>query len=300
MNRSRRGYALPLVLLLALVASVVMAMVLDRQRTQTLSQKRQLDQYRDDHFAKGLQETIDAWMKSVAARPLAELLDDDGHALDMDLAGGVTLRLYAFDGQGSVLTEIAGLTGEARVTAAGLVDALSKLPPELRNAGSGFERGRLTELTRRFGPMAISVNSAPEAVLNAVVRYALGDSGAGDVVTSLLNARSEKVLAAPDLSDALAKIDADTAQRSTLSRILTTQPSLYRLEARLYRTRDGSSSDARPAAVYAGYTLIGSRTTQRDRTSNQTTRLTSIFDWHRVPDQRDLWQDPASGQGFSR
>ncbi len=292
MTSSRRGYALPLVLLLALVASVVMAMVLDRQRTQTLSQKRQLNHYRDDHFAKGLQETIDAWMKSVAARPLAELLAEDGHALDMDLAGGVTLRLYAFDGQGSILTEIMGLTGEARVNAAGLVNALSQLPPELRNASSGFERGRLTELTRRFGPLAISVNSAPEAVLNAAIRYASGDKSAGDKVMSLINARSEKVLAAPDLSDWLAKLDMETNQRSTLSRLLTTQPSLYRLEARLYRTSDNLDG-ARPAAIYAGYTLIGSRNSQRDRTSNQTTRLTSIFDWHRVPDPPDWRDDPV-------
>lgn len=291
MNHARRGYALPLVLLLALVASVVMAMVLDRQRTQTLSQKRQLDQYRDDHFAKGMQEAIDAWMKSVAARPFGELLEADGHALDMELAGGVTLRLYAFDGQGSVLTEIMGLTGEARVDAANLIDSLAQLPPELRVQVGGFDRGRLPELTRRFGPLQISVNAAPESVLHAAVRYALDGDNSADAVKAIVEARSAKVLAAADLSDALAKIKAEAPQRNVLSRILTTQPVLYRLEARLFRT--GASPDARPAAVYAGYTLISGRSAQRERTSSQTTRLTSIFDWHRLPDPRDTayWSD---------
>jgi hypothetical protein len=291
MTASRRGYALPLVLLLALVASVVMAMVLDRQRTQTLSQKRQLDHYRDDHFAKGMQEAIDAWMKSVAARPLAELLDTDGHALDMELAGGVTLRLYAFDGQGGILSEIMGLTGEARTDAANLIDALAQLPPELRVQVGGFERGRLPEMTRRFGPLQISVNSAPEPVLHAVMRYALDGSSSADAVKQIVEARSGKVLAAADLSDAIAKIKADIPQRSIINRLLTAQPVLYRLEARLFRT--GASADARPAAVYAGYTLISGRSTQRDRTSSQTTRLTSIFDWHRQPDPREAADWPG-------
>lgn len=282
MKHARRGYALPLVLLLALVASVVMAMVLDRQRTQTLSQKRQMDHYRDDHFAKGMQEAIDAWMKSVAARPFNELLGPDGHALDMDLAGGVTLRLYAFDGQGSILTEIMGLTGEARVDAANLISELSQLPPELRATLTGFQRGRLTEMTRRYGPLQISVNSAPEPVLHAAVRYAFGGSKSADAVNAIVEARSEKVLTAPDLSDVIAKLKGEINERSVMTRLLTTQPVLYRLEARLYRS--GASADAAPAAIYAGYTMISGRSSQRDRTGSQTTRLTSIFDWHRVPE----------------
>lgn len=282
MKHARRGYALPLVLLLALVASVVMAMVLDRQRTQTLSQKRQMDHYRDDHFAKGMQEAIDAWMKSVAARPFNELLGPDGHALDMDLAGGVTLRLYAFDGQGSILTEIMGLTGEARVDAANLISELSQLPPELRATLTGFQRGRLTEMTRRYGPLQISVNSAPEPVLHAAVRYAFGGSKSADAVNAIVEARSEKVLTAADLSDVIAKLKGEINERSVMSRLLTTQPVLYRLEARLYRS--GASADAAPAAIYAGYTMISGRSSQRDRTGSQTTRLTSIFDWHRVPE----------------
>jgi hypothetical protein len=281
-KHARRGYALPLVLLLALVASVVMAMVLDRQRTQTLSQKRQMDHYRDDHFAKGMQEAIDAWMKSVAARPFNELLGPDGHALDMDLAGGVTLRLYAFDGQGSILTEIMGLTGEARVDAANLISELSQLPPELRATLTGFQRGRLTEMTRRYGPLQISVNSAPEPVLHAAVRYAFGGSKSADAVNAIVEARSEKVLTAPDLSDVIAKLKGEINERSVMTRLLTTQPVLYRLEARLYRS--GASADAAPAAIYAGYTMISGRSSQRDRTGSQTTRLTSIFDWHRVPE----------------
>lgn len=286
MTPYRRGYALPLVLLLALVASVVMAMVLDRQRTQTLSQKRQLDHYRDDHFAKGMQEAIDAWMKSVAARPFNELLEADGHALDMDLAGGVTLRLYAFDGQGSILTEILALTGEARVDAANLISELSQLPPELRATLSGFQRGRLTELTRRYGPLQISINSAPEPVLHAAVRYAFGDSNSTDTVKALVEARSAKILAAADLSDVIAKLKGEANQRTVLTRLLTTQPVLYRLEARLFRT--GASADAPPAAIYAGYTMISGRSSSRDRTSSQTTRLTSIFDWHRVPERQPI------------
>lgn len=290
MTPFRRGYALPLVLLLALVASVVMAMVLDRQRTQTLSQKRQLDHYRDDHFAKGMQEAVDAWMKSVAARPIVELIEPDGRALDMDLAGGVTLRLYVFDGQGSILTEILGLSGEARVDAANLISELSQLPPDLRAALPDFQRGRLTELTRRFGPLQISVNTAPEPVLHAAVRYAFGGSNSADAVKAIVEARSEKVLAAADLSDVIAKLKGEINQRSVLTRVLTTQPVLYRLEARLFRT--GASADARPAAIYAGYTMISGRSTQRDRTGSQTTRLTSIFDWHRVPDPRESVEFP--------
>ncbi len=286
----RRGFALPLVVLLALVSSLVVVVMLDRSNTQARMVKRQLDNYRDDHFAKGMQEAIDSWMKSVATKPMADLLEEDGHAMDLELADGVLLKLYVFDAQGSVLTEFGMLQGDSITDAQGVAMAYSGISvDELKKASKSIAEneekirtaGRYTPvtLTRRYGSPAVSVNSSPDPVLAAVANFA----GGGDLVAQLLEAvntaRAEKPLGATELADIIAKIQTEPEIRAILQRLLTAQPTFWQIEARLYRTDQLST----PAAVYSGYSLISGRgNTSRDRAGAGMTRLSVILDWKRV------------------
>lgn len=289
---SRRGFALPLVVLIALVSSLVVAVMLDRSNIQARTVKRQLDGYRDDHFAKGMQEAIDSWMKSVATKPMADLLEEDGHAMDLELADGVILKLYVFDAQGSVLTDFGMLQGDSITDAQGVAMAYSGISvEELQKASKAIAEtekvhaaGRYTPvtLTRRYGSPAVSVNSAPDPVLAAVANFA----GGGDLVAELLEsvnaARSAAPLGATELADLIAKIQTEPEIRAVLQRLLTAQPTFWQIEARLYRTDQLSE----PAAVYSGYSLISGRgNASRDRTGGGMTRLSVILDWKRVAER---------------
>lgn len=290
---ARRGFALPLVVLLALVSSLVVVVMLDRSNVQARMVKRQLDNYRDDHFAKGMQEAIDSWMKSVATKPMADLLEEDGHAMDLELADGVLLKLYVFDAQGSVLTEFGMLQGDSITDAQGVAMAYSGISvDELKKASKTIAEneekirtaGRYTPvtLTRRYGSPAVSVSSSPDPVLAAVANFA----GGGDVVSQLLEAvhtaRAEKPIGATELADIIAKIQTEPEIRAILQRLLTAQPTFWQIEARLYRTDQLST----PAAVYSGYSLLSGRgNTSRDRAGAGMTRLSVILDWKRVAER---------------
>ncbi len=290
---SRRGFALPLVVLLALVSSLVVAVMLDRSTTQARTVKRQLDGYRDDHFAKGMQEAIDSWMKSVATKPMAELLEEDGHAMDLELADGVILKLYVFDAQGSVLIDFGTLQGDSITDAQGVAMAYSGISAqELQKASKAIAEtelkirtaGRYTPvtLTRRYGSPAISVNSAPDPVLAAVANFAGGGDLVAELIESVNAARSAAPMGATELADLIAKIQTEPEIRAILQRLLTAQPSFWQVEARLYRTNQLSE----PAAVYSGYSLISGRgNTSRDRTGGGMTRLSVILDWKRVAER---------------
>lgn len=294
LHAHRRGFALPLVVLLALVASLMVAVMLDRSTTQAYMVKRQLDNYRDDHFAKGMQEAIDSWMKSVATKPMLEMLEHDGHAMDLELADGVILKLYVFDAQGSVLTDFAMLQGDSITDAQGVAMAYSGISvEELQKASKALAEteqkvrtaGRYTpvSLTRRYGSPAVSANSAPDPVLAAVANFASGPELVQQLIDAVNVARADKPLAANDLADLIAKLQTEPEIRAILQRLLTAQPTFWQLEARLFRVGDLEA----PAAVYSGYSLISGRgNNSRDRTTGGgMTRLSVILDWKRVAER---------------
>lgn len=230
----RRAMALPVVLLLVLVAGVVISMMMDRHVSQALTVQRELQQYAFHHASKGVQEAVEAWLRlSGAIRNMAEAIERDGHAFDMVLEDGATVRVSLFDAQGGVLIEMAGLSQEARDLARGMVE-------ELQDA-AGPDAPRFI---RREGPLQVSVNTAPPEVLAAAVSAATDGENVESIVDEILHARESEPISADGLNDLFTQANVPPEVRPRLALVITAQPSLWRVVAEV----EGSQ------ATYAGRT----------------------------------------------
>lgn len=239
----RNGFAMPMVLVLALVAGIMAAVVLDRQAAQRQTISRQLNGYGDTHFERGVREVVGQWTDSLIGQPIEKLLGPDGHAMDIERPDGSMVAIYLFDGQGSVLTEIAGLNESDAVDALGVMQ-------ELEHQSRGKPD---PALVRPVGPVRVSISSAPGEVLDAVFSYAKGGKSAHRSVQSILSARKRGDLTDIDLNSALDSADLNPEQKNTARRLLIVKPELWNMVVDVYPP--GANA---PAARYGGRFLLSS------------------------------------------
>jgi hypothetical protein len=281
-NPPRRAFALPLVILLSLVVGISTAMMLERQAAQSYFVQRQITAYQDDHLGKGMEEIINQWLAGASTRPIEERLQSDGRALEMRLAGGVTLTLYVRDGQGAALQDLSSLTGEALQDARGILRELRRdgaLSAQRRNA-----RGRNADpILRMHGPVQISINSADQDVLRAVLRSITGSDRNESYLGAIRRARAEGRIDPNKFSTINAESDLTPEERAKIERVLTSVPRLWILEAVITRTNPAPLE--RAESRYRGVAFIEPRggISNRDRPDG-VTRLGSILEWRRVPD----------------
>lgn len=271
-----RAFALPMVALMSVVVGLLAAMMIERQGAQTRLVQRQITSYRDDHLARGLEEIVDSWLKGVAHRPLRERLDPDGKALEMELDGGIKLSVYVFDAQGTVLTDLGGLAGESMQDARGILS-------ELRHSASAARLRSPPPLTRKRGPVRVSALTAPDEVLRAAVTYATGGDKADAFIAAILRGQSSGKMTNEDLIQFQNEASVSAAARPVIQRVLTTEPTLWRLDAKITRTNPGPFE--RASATYTGLAILdrgASRAAAKDRDGVE--RLGNILEWHRVPD----------------
>ncbi len=215
----RRAFALPLVIALALIASVLAAMALERQTAHNLTIQRQIEAYGTRHLERGLAEVIGTWLGSVRARGLAESLDERGVGLTIQAESGSMLEVRFEDAQGAALASVNGLIDENRVL---VLDILGRLQLAVGPA--------IGSMIRDVGPIAVSVNTAPEPVLRAAVEASLARDGAGPIVDAILGARSgdDRIT-----TESMARIleDAGVAPevRAHLEGVLAVNPVLWRI-----------------------------------------------------------------------
>lgn len=221
----RRGFALPLVVLLSLVVALVAGVVLQREATHRLLVSRQLASYRSHHLSRGVQEILSQWMRSIPGNtPMSRMLDDDGHALDLILESGERVSFTFIDGQGRVRTESVGLSGEERRDAEGIRNALLIL-----TAGNPDP-----SLVREVGPVRISLASAPRPVLEALTRYAAPSQDSGPIVNALLDVQQTEDLTEAALNSALAQITLENDERTKLTGLLAVNPELWTVRVEVY------------------------------------------------------------------
>lgn len=179
-RRRQRGYALVIVVLLTLVVGLMLSVAMQREGAQSLTVARQARAYREHHAVKGIQEAIRAWVRTIDARSIDESLGEDGHALDVTLGDGTVMSVYVHDGQGTAL-------GDLTAVPSGQVDAAGRT---LRYLAELVSEDEFKRLTRPGGPAAVSVNTAPEQVLRAVLLASMPEQAAEDVLRELLNQRA--------------------------------------------------------------------------------------------------------------
>lgn len=205
---SRRAYVLPLVILLSLMGSLVVAVCLERYSAQRLLVQRQVVEYRRHHQLLGAQAIIRGWLGRQQGAGLARLADTTDAAHRFVLPEGLRIALWIRDGQGAAKID---LTAEPEPKRTWFELVLYRLPTNV------------PDLVRRIGPAEISINSAPKAVLAA-----LREDG-DDLAESIVAERADQPLDRNRFKQLLERTNASQEEISELSRLVTFEPTLWRI-----------------------------------------------------------------------
>lgn len=218
----RRAFALPLVVLVSLVAALLVGFSLDRGMAQAYSVNRQVGRYATHHFSKGVEVLIDSFARAVSGRQMSEVLDESGLAMNVLTDQGVGLRVRFFDAQDTFLEVFDGFGRDDRMMGEG----------ELARLIEGVGVDTVREHTRKFGPLAVSVNSSSELVLRAALDAALLGDNVDRVLNSLLQARRSAAngvsMTRDELQLALESAGLEPRKRARVERVVTAQPIVWR------------------------------------------------------------------------
>lgn len=172
-GQSRGAFALPIVLLLAIVVALGVVVLLERHSVTHLAVARQIRGYTSYHQSAGLREVFNRWMPTVRGRVL-ESLEADGRAFRLTMPKSGYIDVYMADGQGTVLSDTNALAGRQREILEDMIAILKTPPPELAERLPQDTSG----LFRAVGPAQISVHSADPAVIEALCLAVLADQSA--------------------------------------------------------------------------------------------------------------------------
>jgi len=265
-----------IVLMLLAVSGVVIAYMLDRQNAQSRTVAREMESYTFHHISRGIQEAVEGWIRGNGNNSIAPALAEDGHAFDLAVEGGQTVEVYFQDAQGSVLADFAGLTGDNLDMAIDIITELRRSEP--RNAA---------DFVRREGPVAISVNSAPEPVLKAVISSVLSPLLATSLTRELLSARAGgEPLDRAKLEQVFRDIEVPSANIPKLQSLLAVEPVLWQVIAQV-KTPEGVWPPPRGMIRYGGLALIATTgsNTPRNR-SGDLQRSSSMISWENLSDRQ--------------
>jgi len=284
--RGRRAFALPLVLTLIIIGTLILAMILERFGGQRATVERQLDTYQDHHISRGLREAVDAWLGAAMNEgaptpnipgqppPPAKTIDDylgpDNHAFDLSLSGSSDrpVSIYLYEAQGKLLGDFAGLSPVELQLAAGAVAAL----PDVVTGGDP------KAFLRREGPLVVSVRSAPQEVLEAIGRSVLSPAKGGELAQEILRTRQQGSIDQVKLNDIYLRVGVSSEDVSRLGSVLTPSPGLWLVVAEM----DGN--DGYPVR-YQGLTTVRGGAGGRSGGSRQTNNRPGQFlTWERVYD----------------
>jgi hypothetical protein len=269
-----------MVIILVLVGTMYIAFMIERQAAQSLTVQRQLKLYSFDHVSRGIGEAVDAWIKSNGTESVKEALAENGHAFDLEVEGGQTVRVSLFEAQGAVLAEFAGLSGPSLDAAREVLEKLVEL-----------ERNEAPRFTRREGPVAVSLNSAPREVLTAVAESVLDALDADTFVSEVIRARADGDISTEAFGEVLNRSDVPQEARAELTALFTTQPVLWRIIAEA--DSPGGVYPPRPSIRYSALAIIiNSPGGGRDRSASLQ-RNSSIISWEDLSGTSDNRADQS-------
>jgi len=242
-----RGYVMPLVVLLVFVGSLVSAVMIERQASVRLSVQRRLDGYDSHHLGRGVAEVVSAWLETVRGERLTDRLEEGGHALDIRVEDGTTLKIYMEDAQGAALDVSLGLAEDIDEDAIGVFEALRAI------GGDPMPEDWL----RPVGPSTVCAASAPREVLEAVLEYATEGEGADGVLAEILSVRNDRDgLTNQELTTAIGGGGFESAVRSRVQGLLVAEPELWRVRVERHPSRVDLALRRGEVVVYEGYAFL--------------------------------------------
>jgi type II secretory pathway component PulK len=187
----RPAFVFLIVLLLLVVAITIIGGGLTRTVMQARAAEMQLDAYRRHHEMLGVRDTVFTFLRNKTTDEITAIAASGKDAQRIELDDGVTMRMTIADGQGKLL-----LTNVDEIDNKGdrewLIKALRYLPAD-----------RYHELTRRAGPIRLSLRGTPDEVLYAATH-------ADDQLTAaLITARGDDLQSQAQLIQALRRSGVD-------------------------------------------------------------------------------------------
>lgn len=211
-KRFRRGFALPLVILLMLISSMTIVVIMQRQTAQTRLVETMITDYQTHHAAFGVRAIVRKWLATQRGQDLAEYTNENGDvSYRFILPNDVFVSIWVLDGQGiPVLT-----------------------PTDIGPANVAYYReivGRLRSASaislRSNGPSFISIAAAPRAVLEALVE----DEDQGRrLADRIITARERKTLDRQELMNQLRRAGLEDDEIARVITITTFDPVLWRI-----------------------------------------------------------------------
>jgi len=269
----RHGFALPIVLVLALVTGILAAVVLERQSYQRRAVGRQLAAYQDTHFERGVREVVSQWTDTLIGQPIDSLLGEDGHALDIERPDGSLVSIYLFDGQGVALSQPMSPDAQEMIDAEGVLERLTEI------VGRKRLRESAAEFVRPVGPARVCATSAPREVLEAVASYAKGGKSGSKFADSLVEAQRDGEVSEADLNTAFSAGDLSVEERDIAKRLLVLTPELWNTVVDVYRPGPGGGE---LIARYGGRFLMANGTGGAWKNSTVVS-LGKFLSWESLP-----------------
>lgn len=262
--RRRRAYALPIVVLLALVGTIVVSAILEYVSAQSRSVGRQLSSYEEHHMSRGLREVIGAWMQRARADDIREYLAPDGRAMDLEFRDGSRITIWMRDGQGTALRDLTQLSGPD------LDDGRAVLRSIARGAS---DDARFLELTRAVGPLAVSAHSAEHSLLSMIAEALVTEGDSSKFVSEVISARDAGQLDRAHYQQAMVSAGLTADERTRIERAITLEPTVWSVEAEIHR-RDARTLGGWVDERYAGLAPIRR---QRGGNTRTTGDISTIF-----------------------
>ncbi len=216
---NRLAFVMPMVMVVALLAGMMIAIALERLAGERLALQREIASYERHHSTKGIQEVVAAWLQMSAGRPRERPVDEEGRAFSLTLPDGTNVAVSLREAQSRVLESTVGLSADERQDVEGILRILRQAVGPASH-----------DLARPVGPVPVDMNGADPRVLEAVLLYVTQDEeAAGAMLSELLRLRDERPLERTDLVQSGIRANVENEQRLKLGQLLTDQPSLWRL-----------------------------------------------------------------------
>jgi type II secretory pathway component PulK len=229
MHKPRRqaGYALAIVMLLAIVAGLAVATLMGRQSETRLSVQRQVTGYESHHWQQGLRELIQFWL-TVMKRAEGSKLSEATVGFDMELRDGYIVEIRLIDGQSQLLRSM-------DFSASGTPNPMDVACDNM------FARGLASRETMRLrGPAKVSIHTAPRIVLEELVRAVAPSASASRFADMIVERRAERDLSEQDILEAATSSEVPEGDRAKLKSMFTIEASFWRIEATL-KDRSGET-----------------------------------------------------------
>ncbi len=223
----RQAFALPLVMLVILIASLTVGLLMERHGISYRAIARNIGNYKNHHRGAGVKECVLRWLDTARGR-LDQVLEEDGLAFSLEVRDEGSIIVYFEDAQGSVVTDTSGLTGRRREIVEDMKFLLDQVPVDQRPEG----------LYRPVGPAEISLDTAPEMVIRALCLAIVPQpEKAEEAAVAILRRREAGRSAAGDIAGVLRELPIQERERKEIASMLVSAPSLYKVQA---DTRDSS------------------------------------------------------------